>query len=288
MKRTNILIAIGALYFGSTVFAQAPHVVFVTGDHEYGSELSMPMIADILESHHGIETTVLYAVNEQGERDPQYDYNIPGLEALEEADAAVFFLRFRKLPEDQLKMILDYVDTGKPIIGLRTSTHAFRYDGDDERSKWNDAFGRDIFGQKWITHHGHNNSSRAHRTLVDHPILRGVENSFWVPSWLYTVSPLHGDARVLLIGQAIRGTEPSDDTYGTPQPVAWTKTYTGPSGNTAPVFFTTLGHPRGFLEESLRRVVVQGIMWTLDMEDRIPEDGVNVEIVGDYDPPNPQ
>jgi hypothetical protein len=102
--------------------------VFVTGDDEYRSEVSMPMIAKILEARHGFKCTVVYAVDPStGQRNPKYQQNIEGLEALKSADLAVFFLRFRALPDKQLKMILDYVNSGRPIVGLRTSTHAFRY-----------------------------------------------------------------------------------------------------------------------------------------------------------------
>lgn len=287
-RNGRIVVFACVILMGAAAFGQArPHIVFVTGDHEYGSEVSMPMLAAILEAHHGMRTTVLYAVNDKGERDPQYDFNIPGLEALADADLAVFFLRYRKLPEDQLDHILRYIDAGKPILGFRTTTHAFQYP-DGPFTKWNDDFGRDVFGQKWISHHGHNNSSRVFRTLKDHPIMRGVADRFWCPSWLYVVAPLHGDCTVLMLGQAIRGTAPGDETYGTPQPVAWTKTYTGPSGKTAPVFFTTLGHPRDFLDESMRRLFVNAVYWALGRAGEVPEGGTKVDMVGEYNPPDPK
>ena len=107
-------------------FAADPqHVVFVTGDDEYVSEQSMPMIADILSKHHGMKTTVLYATNEQGQRDTTA-HNIPGLEALRDADLAVFFMRWRELPQEQLDEIVRYAESGKPMIGLRTASHALK------------------------------------------------------------------------------------------------------------------------------------------------------------------
>ncbi len=264
-----------------------PHVVFVTGDHEYGSEVSMPMIARILEKHHHVRCTVLYATDPQGNRDPDYEENIPGLEALAEADAAVFFLRFRRLPAEQFEHIRRYLDSGRGIVGLRTATHSFRYKGGPMR-KWNDRFGREVFGQKWISHHGHRTSTRVLGVLADHPILRGVAEDFWTNSWLYRVMPLHGDCRPLLIGQALKNDTPEGEPFGTPQPVAWTKSYTGSAGRTARVFFTTLGHPKGFEHVPVRRLLIQGIYWALGLEDRIPPAGCKTEIVGGYDPPNPK
>src|SRR5436309_14756715 len=89
-----------------------PHVVFVTGDCEYRSEITMPMIAKILEAKHGMKCSICYAVDPKTEKiAPKYVSNIKGLEALKTADLAVFEMRFRELPDDQLKMILDYVNS---------------------------------------------------------------------------------------------------------------------------------------------------------------------------------
>ena len=255
--------------------AAAPHIVFVTGDCEYRSEVTMPLIAKILEARHGMRCTILYAVNkESGDRDTKYLGNIEGLEALETADMAVFFVRFRQLPDDQLKRILDYAASGKPVVGLRTSTHAFRYDG-GPNAEWNDGFGRDVFGQRWITHHGHDSSTKVYVSLGDHPIMRGVEPQFHCRSWLYQVVPLSGDCTPLAIGSAVKGEEPIDEIFGTPNPVAWTK-----MRGESRVFFTTLGHPEDFTREPFRRMLVNGIYWALGRE--IPPEGTNVEIEGEY------
>ena len=115
----------------------------------------MPMIAAILEKRHGLRTTVAYA-----RPTPQTKDHIEGLEALETADLMVMFTRYRALPDAELNRILAYVKSGKPIVGFRTSTHAFNYPAGNPHADLNDGFGLDVFGQKWITHHGH--------TLDDH------------------------------------------------------------------------------------------------------------------------
>ena len=262
----------------------APHVVFVTGDHEYRSEITMPLIARILEEQHGFRTTVVYAVNERGERDPKADRSIQGLEALRDADLAVFFLRWRTLPDEQMDEILRYVNSGRPMVGFRTRTHAFiNLTGDYAR--WNDDFGRDIFGQLWIAHHGAQSSTDVLPLVVDHPILRGVE-PFTGRSWLYHVAPLHGsDVTPIQVGRAIDSTRDLFHRQPPFQPVTWTKTYTGSEGRTARVFFTTLGHPQDFAETGMRRLAVNGIYWALGLEDRIPPEGANVELPEPFDPP---
>ncbi|MEZ5975577.1 MAG: hypothetical protein R3E96_12270 [Planctomycetota bacterium] len=101
--------------------------VFVTGDEEYRSEESMPMLAAMLERDFGMRVTVLFAENEAGEIAPNHLTNIRGLEVLRQADLMVLFTRFRALPPEQLRAILDYAESGKPMVGFRTATHALLY-----------------------------------------------------------------------------------------------------------------------------------------------------------------
>ena len=131
------------------------HIVLVSGDEEYRSEEALPQLAKILSVHHGFRSTVLFAVNPStGEIDPRKQDNIPGLEALRSADLMVIFTRFRKLPDEQMQLIADYTDSGKPIIGIRTSTHAFdtpagtKYARFGWQSKeWDGGFGRQVLGE---------------------------------------------------------------------------------------------------------------------------------------------
>src|SRR3954452_14005708 len=103
------------------------HVVLVSGDEEYRSEETLPQMAKILAKHHGFKCTVLFAIDPNtGFISPPTNNNIPGLEALATADLMVIFTRFRNLPDEQMKHVVDYVESGKPIVGLRTATHAFR------------------------------------------------------------------------------------------------------------------------------------------------------------------
>ena len=254
---------------------RAPHVVFVTGDDEYRSEITMPMIAAILEKSHGVKRTVAYARPK-----PQTKDNIEGLEALDTADLLVMFTRFRALPEGQLQHILRYIESGKPIVGLRTSTHAFLYPDAHPRHALNDGFGRDVFGQKWITHHGSQSSTdvAVHGANASHPVLRGV-GPFHARSWLYHVAPLHAEATVVLDGTTVNSNKVSKFAeFPATQPVAWTRQY-----KQSRVFFTTLGHPDDFVQESMRRLVINGIYWALGRD--VPAGGADATVVGTYDPP---
>ena len=119
------------------------------------------------------------------------------------------------------------MDSGKPIVGFRTSTHAFLYPEGSPHDELNDGFGRDVFGQKWITHHGHTSTTAVSKPEAGaHPILRGVDD-FPAESWLYHVEPLNGPASILLMGRSVN-TEKKDLTkYPITQPVAWTREVKG-------------------------------------------------------------
>jgi type 1 glutamine amidotransferase len=274
--------------------ARAPHVVFVTGDHEYRSEESMPMLGRILHRDFGLRVTVCYALGADGAIDPMNDRNIAGLEALEQADLMVMFLRWRKLPDDQLKRIVDYAESGRPMVGFRTSTHPFNYPAaSPNAAAMNQAWPAKVFGQHWITHHGHFGDGKEFLTEVsllearqERPILRGVV-PFEAYSWLYHVdgkgAKLSGDADALVSGRALKSGAKG---FPLTQPVAWTKTYTGTAGKPARVFFTTLGHPYDFKLEPMRRLALNGILWALGMEAKIPPGGAKVQTVGPYEPNN--
>lgn len=241
--------------------SEKPLVVFVTGDHEYSSEATMPLLAKELETNYNFRTVVLKSSPDQNAEE-----NIPGLEALKDADLAVFFLRWRRLPADQLKYIDDYLNSGKPVMGFRTSTHAFNYAKEHELQKWN-AFGERAFGSPpgWggaanHTHYGHESSTDVSviDEAADHPVLTGVDKKFHVRSWLYKVLPDYPaeGATWLLMGKAVDPNTPE----AIENPVAWT--WESPSG--ARTFMTTLGHPEDFQQEAMQRLCINAVHWTLD------------------------
>jgi len=274
------------------------HVVFVIGDDEYRSEDSMPQLAKILAVRHGFKCTLLFAIDPAtGEISPGTLDNIPGLEKLETADMMVIFTRFRELPDEQMKHIIDYTNSGKPILGLRTSTHAFNYkinkDGpyakyhfrsEDPEGGW----GREVLGETWAGHYGRHNQESTRglvaKGMEDHPILKGVED-VWGPSDVYTITTLTGDSKPVVMGQVLSGMSPDDPPNSEKElmPLAWIKTHTGDSGKAARVFATTLGHSFDLNSEGVRRLLVNAVYWCLGMEDEIPPKS-NVDFVGAYEP----
>lgn len=232
----------------------------------------MPALGRTLEKHYGIKASHAFA-----RPTPQSNTHIEGLDALRSADCAVFFLRWRTLPEDELKPILDYVKSGKPIVGFRTSTHTFKYPQGSANEHLNDDWPLRVFGAKWSRHHGHLSTTRTSVApgSEEHPVFRGVETGMTLPSWLYVVEPLAEGCTPLLIGKALNPQNGRD--FG-PQPVAWTKANRG-----GRVFFTTLGHPEDFANDSMRRMALNGILWAAGVE--VPPEGAKTEIPGGFDPP---
>ena len=274
------------------------HIVLVAGDDEYRSEELIPQLAKILAARHGFKCTVLFPVNkETGEIDPATLDNIPGLETLKTADMMVLFTRFRELPDEQMKLIIDYTNSGKPIMGLRTSTHAFRYKIHKDspyakysfRSKELDGgYGRQVLGETWVNHFGHHKKESTRgliaKGMEGHPIVKGVED-IWGPSDVYGLTTLHGDCKPIIMGQVLKGMDPKDEPNPEKKlvPVAWTKTYTGTQGKTARIFNTTMGHGGDFKSEGFRRLLVNACYWCMAMEDRIP-DKSRVDLIGKYEP----
>ena len=245
-----------ALSWGGAAAPKRPHVVFVSGDHEYGSESTFPILAAELERHYGMQATVLKSFPDENAEE-----NIPGLETLANADVAVFFLRWRRLPAEQIEHIRKYLNSGKPVVAFRTTTHAFNYPKGHPMEIWN-SFAPAYLGAPpgWGNghyHYGHKSSTdvRVAAGAESDPILTGVDPSFHVRSWLYHVLPNFppADAKQLLIGRSV-DSEKKDPVEN---PVAWTWR----NKANAKVFVTTLGHPEDFQVESFQRLVINGIHW---------------------------
>jgi hypothetical protein len=292
----------GVVFEGGEGPGKEKHVVLVSGDEEYRSEEALPQLAKILAERHGFKCTVLFAIDpKDGTINPNQNDNIPGLEALSSADLLILFTRFRNLPDEQMRHVVDYVQSGRPIIGMRTATHAFALPADSSFARygwqskdWNGGFGRQVLGETWINHHGRHGKESTRGLIApdqrDHPILRGIaDGDIWGPTDVYGVRlPLRGDCQPLVLGQVLSGMQPADSSVAGKQndplmPVAWTKTFTTPSGKTARIFTTTMGASQDLSSEGVRRLLVNAAYWALGMEDKIPSRS-NVDIVGRYDP----
>jgi type 1 glutamine amidotransferase len=292
------------VYPGGDGPGKGKHIVLVSGDEEYRSEEALPQLAKILAKHHGYKCTVLFAIDpKDGTINPEVKNNIPGLEALKSADLMIIFTRYRDLPDEQMQHIVDYVATGKPIIGMRTATHAFlfqknqtfrRFGDNSSEKEWEGGFGRRILGEKWINHHGKHGSQGTRGILAagqeKHPILRAIKDGdIFGTTDVYGVRlPLPGDSQPLVLGQVTEILKPDskavEGKVNDPMmPVAWTKTYSAGSEKPGRVFTTTMGASQDLQSEGTRRMLVNAVYWALGLEDKMPEK-TKVDIVGEYTP----
>ena len=292
------------VYDGFDGPGKGKHIVLVSGDEEYRSEEALPQLGKILAKHHGFKCTVLFAIDpKDGTINPNVTTGIPGLESLKTADLMIIFTRFRNLPDDQMKHVEDYLSTGKPVIGLRTATHAFqlgkgsaygRYSNGSNDKDWEGGFGRRVLGEKWISHHGKHGTQGTRGIIAkgqeNHPILRGIKDGdVFGTTDVYGVRlPLPGDSKPLVLGQVTETLKPDSKAVESKvndpmMPVAWTKTYSLVAGKTGRVFTTTMGASQDLSAEGTRRMLVNAAYWALGMEDKIP-DKAKVDIVGEYKP----
>ncbi len=278
------------------------HIVLVSGDEEYRSEETLPALGKILARRHGFKCTVLFAIDPgTGEINPNINNNIPGLQALQSADLLVLFTRFRDLPDDQMRYIAEYVEAGKPIVAIRTATHAFKMDSSETYKRysvsggqWQGGFGKHVLGETWVNHHGAHGRQSSRGIIApgneDHPILRGInDGDIWGPTDVYGVRlPLRESCQPLVMGQVLDGMQPDsvplEGGKNDPMmPIAWTNAYESPSGEKARVFTSTIGASQDFASEGVRRLLVNACYWAMGLEDEMPE-MTDVELVGEFDP----
>ena len=277
------------------------HLVFLTGDEEYRGEEGLPMLAKILSQRHGFRCTVLFALDPDGTINPDNNASLGGAEALDTADGIVLALRFRQWPDAVMKLFADAVARGVPIMGLRTSTHAFRFPTNHPGAyKHMNDFGRNVLGENWVSHWGANRRG-ATRGIIEpsterDPVLRGVTDIFG-DSGIYETHPV-ADAKILARGQVLKGMNPADapdreqrkvrKSDGIEQgindpmmPLAWTRLNQNENGTTNRVFCTTMGAATDLLNEGLRRMVVNAVLWGFALE--IPAQ-TDVRFVDPFEP----
>lgn len=291
-------------YQGTHGLGTGKKIVMIAGDDgEYHSEEALPQLAKILAVRHGFTSTVIFPLDANGTIDPHQNKNLRGLEALQHADLLVLFMRWRDLPDDQMKMLINYVKSGRPIIAIRTGTHPFqlttsktyeRYSWNSTVPGWEGGFGRKVLGETWVAHHGEHGkqSTRAFFAPLaeSSPILRGIKTGeIWVPTEVYEVRlPMAETCRPLLLGEVLSGLDPNDPPVpgkvnDPMMPVAWTNHFTAENGKAARVFVSTMGAADDLESEALRRLLVNATYWSVGLEKQIPPKA-DVTLVGAYHP----
>ena len=257
-----------------------PHAVVIIGeDHFYGAIDSMWDLAKALQTHYGMRTTVLQATSRT---------TIPGLEALDDADIAIFFIRRRVLSKESLGHVRDYLAAGKPLVAFRTTSHAFAplqeafavsadttaHTADSaaqqaqaaaDRDPW-PTFDRDVLGGYYQGYYLGETLPRIVPDQRNHPILQGIDTPTQIRETLNINLPLADTAQVLMMGKAVDGAG-DDPRYRLEtekehidQPVAWTNEYHG-----GRIFYTSMGNGRAaFQQPWFRQMVINAVFWGLE------------------------
>ena len=221
-----------------------PHVAFIVSDDHYDADKTLPKFAQLLRHRYGCYCTVLHG---QGTAD------IPAMDELEAADCVVVYVRRLALPKTELDKLRRYVEAVKPLVGMRTASHAFSLrgkPGPEASDQWPE-FDAEVLGGNY---HGHRSNEAGTDVAIlpeqtDHPILAGVKPTGWhsVGS-LYSTSPIAADATVLMTGSL-------DDQV---EPLTWTRTYRGGRD-----VYTGLGHPDDFNDPQFVRLLINIIHWAM-------------------------
>ena len=257
-------------------------IVLVSGDQEYRSEEVMPMLAKILSQHYGFDCVVLFSWSKDGTHiDPNNGTSLEGLEHLDDADLMICATRYRTPPADQMASFDNFLDAGKPVIGMRTATHAFQ-------GRWS-FFGMQILGEEWDGHHGAHKKQGCRGVIeqanAKHPILRGVTDLF-APSDVYGVSHLKEESTILLRGAVTETLDPASDAIAGKknepmQPLAWVRPYISPGGGEGQAFCSTLGASVDLVGPDSRRLIVNAVLHLMGLE--VP-DKAKVDFVDPFYP----
>ena len=227
-----------------------PHLVMLIGEVEYDTKTTLPEFA----RQHLSDFHVSFV-----HADDEDKNSFPGIEVLEQADLLLISVRRRTPPTGQLKVIRDYVKSGRPIVGIRTASHAFALRGETAPPSGHLAwpeFDAEVLGGNYTGHHG-NKKDDDERTYIwasnaDHPVLTGVVAKERVAeSHLYKTSPLAPGTEILMMGR-VADRQPHE-------PVAWTYIHSG-GGR---VFYTSLGSPADFSDKPFQQLLANGIHWSI-------------------------
>ncbi len=293
---TSAVQATSVVYQGEAGPGAGKHIVFLASDHEYRTEETSPALARILAKHHGFKCTVVFGVDKDGFIEAGSS-KVSGLKALEDADLFVIFARFLNLPDDEMAHVAAYLDRGGPVVGLRTSSHAFKIPGSSAYAKYDfkskvagyeNGFGHQVLGNTWVGHYGTNHKQGTRIQTIPEQrgnvILTGVADTAFCHAGAYVGKP-GPDFTVLTNSQPLVSMDPTaePDTKKPPMPSTWTREYAAKDGSKHRVFHSTQGASEDILDENYRRLLINGILWAAGMEKEI-KPTLDISFVGPYQP----
>ncbi len=228
------------------------HLVIVMAEDEYETNRTLPEFAL---QHLGHDFRVSYVFGNPNDRN-----DIPGLEVLDDADVALFSIRRRVLKPEAMASVRRFIEAGKPVVGIRTASHAFSLRNTTPPDGFVDwpEFDAQVFGGNYQGHHGNNlkGTGSIHPALENDAILNGLaRDPFPLGGSLYQTSPLAEKTTMVASGKV----------DGHPaEPIAWT--FTRADGGRS--FYSSLGHKADFEEPSCTALLVNGLYWAAGLPPR--------------------
>ena len=226
-------------------------IVMIIGENEYHTWETLPEFALKELEWRGYEVLYVQASPKDGDAD------FKNIEALRGADLVVISARRRTPPKAMMDLLRAHVAAGKPIVGIRTASHAFAAEpARADLAAW-ESFDTDVLGAHYEGHYNNKPPAGIQSVIetvaanASHPVLTGVKSTpFQVTSSLYkSRHPAHGTL-ILLEGHVDGG--------GTVEPVAWVN-----NAHNRRVFYTSLGNPDDFQLPAFRRLLLNGMLWCL-------------------------
>ena len=248
------------LSLGAALSGAPAHVVFMIGEEEYHTWESLPVFADRDLKPLGYRVTIVSA-------DANDKHNFPGLvAALKDADLLFVSVRRRFPPQEQLDAVRAHLAAGKPLVGIRTASHAFALARneklpDPRLATWK-RFDPEVLGGHYTTYYRNKKITTVALApgAQTHRITQGLDLARLVGNCpLYIVGPLEPGTVPVLIGST--PVTVGDKTEPRSEPVAWTHRY-GPRD--ARIFYTSLGDADDFKNGEFRRLLVNGVAWALE------------------------
>ena len=226
---------------------RAPQIVFMIGEGEYDTRTTLPAFAKAELEPRGIRCTFCILPSEE-------DDDFPKLESLRDADLLFISVRRHAPPKEQMELIRAHIAAGKAVAGIRTASHAFGKRKGETEGAW-ETFDRDVLGGTYNDHYGKGviTFAKPVAEAAEHPVLTGIgPEEFRVPSHLYKY-PALGEKVTKLMTARMEGRKEVE-------PVAWVK-----NAENRRVFYTSLGSAEDFAVPQFRRLLLNGILWSLGL-----------------------
>ena len=248
MKNTFIILIIGLLFVHPITANPKKTITFIIAEREYKTEKSVPAFA-----HKNLsQEFILYF--SQAPKEGTNRNILKNSSKIENSDLLFISVRRRAFKERTMNLIRNHVSLGKPIIAIRTTSHAFDLKnspvpkGHQVWTEWD----KKVIGGNYNGHYGKGKicSIEHFSKPVPHPILQDVKLPFTTPATLYKNSPLPKSSTVLLQGRI--KDSPSEQ-------VAWTNR----TASKAKIFYTSLGHIEDFEKPAFKQLLINAVKWGL-------------------------